>query len=642
MPAPQAKFEFVATGDAAVNAQIESVVNKLVKMKMQAKETTESAAMGMEKARMSSHLLNEELGLHMPRAMMQVMAATPGLSKALSMAFSVTAAVGFVEIIGTLIDKMPELTNAMMGFGEEAQKAFEKLKTGNESIVRAIEDNEKQALTDTLLGLSGSGMDSAVRSQLEAKRAQLINQRAGLGRANGGIRNQTISQDMVDENGNVMGQMQVPKGLGDDELAALAANDAKAQELTAQITALDGAITSAGKHLTHDLGDEGKAALEKLAQEAHKARDALTKMLGGIDQSNRDPIAQAIATENQSETQKLAILKDALDHKVISILQYNLRERQIVSEHMSALKQITEDGWQKIVNAVPAGDGAIPQILFAGLDPFEGLRKSFTDTQKLISIGLEDEAAKEKVISDQAKATGEDQYSTEQKLQDIRGKSADQLQAMADKMEQIAHAMGDAGMIAEADKFEAKLQDLRVKTASWGTELKKSLTQDGENLFVGLASGAEGWAQAFQNAGQSILAELAKIIYQLYIVKLLQAAINGITGGGGGGGYPTPDYSTISFGGGRAGGGPVLPGMSYMVGENGPERLLMGSHGGMVIPNGGGGASSGGGKGVQVNIHNYGEPMEQQQTSRFDGEQYVVDVVIKNIQSNGPIRQALR
>jgi hypothetical protein len=39
----------------------------------------------------------------------------------------------------------------------------------------------------------------------------------------------------------------------------------------------------------------------------------------------------------------------------------------------------------------------------------------------------------------------------------------------------------------------------------------------------------------------------------------------------------------------RASGGPVLPGHAYTVGEHGPERLLMGQAGGVVLPHGSGG-----------------------------------------------------
>jgi len=47
-----------------------------------------------------------------------------------------------------------------------------------------------------------------------------------------------------------------------------------------------------------------------------------------------------------------------------------------------------------------------------------------------------------------------------------------------------------------------------------------------------------------------------------------------------------PTTGTGSHGGARAGGGDVKPGMSYTVGEQGPETLVMGSQGGHVYPNG--------------------------------------------------------
>ena len=41
----------------------------------------------------------------------------------------------------------------------------------------------------------------------------------------------------------------------------------------------------------------------------------------------------------------------------------------------------------------------------------------------------------------------------------------------------------------------------------------------------------------------------------------------------------------------RAGGGPVSAGGAYVVGERGPELLMMGNRGGSIVPNGGMGGS---------------------------------------------------
>jgi hypothetical protein len=80
--------------------------------------------------------------------------------------------------------------------------------------------------------------------------------------------------------------------------------------------------------------------------------------------------------------------------------------------------------------------------------------------------------------------------------------------------------------------------------------------------------------------------------------QALSSVISAVSGGGGGGllSLFTSGFGAVSGGlngGGRAAGGPVLPGMSYDVGEHGPERLVMGRSGGIVIPRAVGGRSRG-------------------------------------------------
>lgn len=79
------------------------------------------------------------------------------------------------------------------------------------------------------------------------------------------------------------------------------------------------------------------------------------------------------------------------------------------------------------------------------------------------------------------------------------------------------------------------------------------------------------------------------------------------------------------FGGGRAEGGPVLPGATYLVGERGPELLRMGAMGGRAAPNGR--ADSGGRGGVQVVIENHGADVAAQPERGPDGEERLRIVV---------------
>lgn len=65
--------------------------------------------------------------------------------------------------------------------------------------------------------------------------------------------------------------------------------------------------------------------------------------------------------------------------------------------------------------------------------------------------------------------------------------------------------------------------------------------------------------------------------------NLIRPFIDGLSGGGFGGGV----FGAIGglFGGGRASGGPVAPGRTYLVGERGPELVTFGASG-QVHPNG--------------------------------------------------------
>lgn len=120
-------------------------------------------------------------------------------------------------------------------------------------------------------------------------------------------------------------------------------------------------------------------------------------------------------------------------------------------------------------------------------------------------------------------------------------------------------------------------------------------------------SGTRKWGDVFKSVAQSIIADLIRIQIQQRLIPLLSNALNSIGGFGSGGGSSLgslqgANSSLAAFGGlfgnlpGRAAGGPVLPGRMYMVGERGPEPLLMGSQGGTIIPNGAAG-------GITINQH---------------------------------------
>lgn len=103
-----------------------------------------------------------------------------------------------------------------------------------------------------------------------------------------------------------------------------------------------------------------------------------------------------------------------------------------------------------------------------------------------------------------------------------------------------------------------------------------------EDLAGGLAE-AIVYGRNLGDVLENTLKRAAAALLQSGLMNLFASGLGAI-GGGGKGGILGSLFGTGSGFGFRAGGGPVLAGRSYMVGENGPEVLTMGGHGN-VTPN---------------------------------------------------------
>ena len=152
----------------------------------------------------------------------------------------------------------------------------------------------------------------------------------------------------------------------------------------------------------------------------------------------------------------------------------------------------------------------------------------------------------------------------------------------------------------------------------------------------------------------AIIKMMIQLTFQQYVMPKLQGLFGGAVSGIGSLGAAK---GTSSFAGGSsfssaftgnrfAAGGKTNPGL-MLVGENGPELLQSsGSHRIYTASETrrlmGGGATS---NNVVVNIVNQsGQELEsKQQNSRFDGENYVIDVVVRAMESNkGGMRDAIK
>ena len=186
------------------------------------------------------------------------------------------------------------------------------------------------------------------------------------------------------------------------------------------------------------------------------------------------------------------------------------------------------------------------------------------------------------------------------------------------------------------------------------SSINSAWTNNLEAMATGTKSFSKGIKDIFKDMTNAIIKMMIQLTFQQYVMPKLQGLFGGVVNGIGSLGAAK---GTSSFAGGNsfssaftgnrfAAGGKTNPGL-MLVGENGPELLQSsGSHRIYTASETrrlmGGGATS---NNVVVNIVNQsGQELEsKQQNSRFDGENYVIDVVVRAMESNkGGMRDAIK
>lgn len=185
------------------------------------------------------------------------------------------------------------------------------------------------------------------------------------------------------------------------------------------------------------------------------------------------------------------------------------------------------------------------------------------------------------------------------------------------------------------------------------SSINSAWTNNLEAMATGTKSFSKGIKDIFKDMTNAIIKMMIQLTFQQYVMPKLQGLFGGVVNGIGslGAGKGTSSFASGSsfssaFTGNRfAAGGKTNPGL-MLVGENGPELLQSsGSHriytasetrrlmGGTTSNN------------VVVNIVNQsGQELEsKQQNSRFDGENYIIDVMVKAVTNNkGGARDAIK
>lgn len=189
------------------------------------------------------------------------------------------------------------------------------------------------------------------------------------------------------------------------------------------------------------------------------------------------------------------------------------------------------------------------------------------------------------------------------------------------------------------------------------SSINSSFTTHLENIATGAESFGKGLKNIFKDITNSILKMLVNLSFQQYVQPKLQSLFGGVVSGIGAIGAGRGNVSSFASGGsfgaaftgnsfGKFASGGIAPAGMTLVGENGPELLQFNSSHRIYNASqtrkmiGGEGANK-----VTVNIINQsGQQLDsQQQETKFDGEQMIVDVVVSSLMTNkGGMRDAIK
>ena len=189
------------------------------------------------------------------------------------------------------------------------------------------------------------------------------------------------------------------------------------------------------------------------------------------------------------------------------------------------------------------------------------------------------------------------------------------------------------------------------------SSINSSFTSHLEGIDTGAESFGKGLKNIFKDITNSILKMLVNLSFQQYVQPKLQSLFGGVVSGIGAIGAGRGNVSSFASGGsfssaftgnsfGKFASGGIAPAGMTLVGENGPELLQFNSSHRIYNASqtrkmiGGEGANK-----VTVNIINQsGQQLDsQQQETKFDGEQMIVDVVVSSLMTNkGGMRDAIK
>lgn len=201
----------------------------------------------------------------------------------------------------------------------------------------------------------------------------------------------------------------------------------------------------------------------------------------------------------------------------------------------------------------------------------------------------------EQKIADQRAGGAITSLQADQKTIEARATARDQLQDIYEQQKKIADESGDPRLIEGVKQFGAQIHELAGQVDIFGQRARATLEDSLGTFFEESIKNIHNLGEAFGNLLDDIAGMFVKFASQQLGQKLIGSLFSSDPNSTSGG-----FLSSLGalFGGGRATGGPVEPGMAYKVNENTPKsEWFVPSQRGSVVP-----AGNMGGMSVTQNI----------------------------------------
>jgi hypothetical protein len=576
----------------------------------------------VERARGAAELLGAQFGVTIPRELRKVIAESAVMGKALAAAFTVAAAIGFLNIADKIVDKFIELTNAVSGFSDAQTDAMNKAFADSSSLLRlqreqletiraqrlssATSDDERRGLKE-LFALEDV---SAAKNAIAETKRQLEEAE--------GIANDFSRFSAAEAKNREGGPFSANKILGafipglgawrdankfmDDISASTAAHEKAILAATAARNAYNDALASGetAQQGIIKLQDEENKRLDELKTKADAAyRQGLEAAIDRASQAskfllgNLDEQVKAISAL-RSEAEKLTPAEQRLRYFEV-LFKLNPQDKGLVREGLDFWREKVEGEANHITEMVNASG------VNAGKAWVDGF---VSEIQK-----LKEENLPEKVPT--LLLPGEKVEGQDKRLLPVGKEQFNEMSAQMKTIKAISQEVGDGF----------------------------------SNIFAEMIDGTHSVSEAFANMAKAVAASIASMIAKMVIMAAVERIIGSIAGAFGWGGGSGASVSSANwnvgqfqFAGARAAGGPVSANMPYLIGERGPELFVPGASG-SIVPNGGFGGSN-----VQVNIINEtgSQVRKSESAPQFDGKKWIQTVILEDVSSNGPIGQMLK